>query len=210
MSDPDYLELEQDFGEVMGILREGRLEAPTESPDISVWKAIADGLGDEVAVGELEPESTGGYAEVVSLDSRRSIGRRVAVVTAVAAAILLVAVPLTLALQDEDAQRAELAALGGFGGAGAAELSGRTLTVDLDGLTALEGGAAYELWLLDFEGEELKDLHWVGVAEADGSFTIPDDVDLSEFTVVDVSIEPDDGNPEHSGDSVLRGGLQEA
>ncbi len=42
---------------------------------------------------------------------------------------------------------------------------------------------------------------------ADGTFEVPDDVDLDRFDVVDVSVEPDDGDPTHSGASILRGDL---
>ena len=36
---------------------------------------------------------------------------------------------------------------------------------------------------------------------------LPADLDLAEFPLVDVSVEPLDGNPTHSGDSVARGEL---
>ena len=36
---------------------------------------------------------------------------------------------------------------------------------------------------------------------------LPAQVDVGEFPVVDVSIEPADGDPAHSGDSVVRGTL---
>jgi hypothetical protein len=39
------------------------------------------------------------------------------------------------------------------------------------------------------------------------SVTLPADLDLGRFDVVDVSREPLDGNPGHSSDSVLRGTL---
>ena len=41
-----------------------------------------------------------------------------------------------------------------------------------------------------------------------GRFLIPDGVDLSQYPLVDVSAEPDDGDPQHSGDSILRGELR--
>jgi hypothetical protein len=36
---------------------------------------------------------------------------------------------------------------------------------------------------------------------------VPDGVDTAEFPVVDVSAEADDGDPAHSGDSIVRGTL---
>ena len=42
---------------------------------------------------------------------------------------------------------------------------------------------------------------------AEGRFDVPDGLDLAEFPVVDVSEEHFDGDPSHSGDSVVRGPL---
>ena len=225
VSDPEFEELEEDFGEVMAMLREGPLEMPTEKPSEDVWTAIGIGVGGDIAtaatVANQGSDENSGPADaanserntksnIVSLSERRATGKRFAIITAVAAGLLLVALPLGMALLGNSPdQRAELAALPGFDGAGSAELNGRTLEVDLEGLDAPEG-SFYELWLLDFDGDELADLQSLGQVGADGSFTVPDDVDLNEFSVVDVSIELDDGNPDHSGDSVLRGGLEGA
>lgn len=220
----DLEELEEDFGEVMAILREGPLAAPTEKPSEKVWTAIAVSVGGDIAAAAtvLEEQTAEDAAypgpsglvrdddnsNVVSIDSRGRIGKRFAVVTAIAAALLLVALPLGLAFRGGTPdQRAELLALGGFEGAGQAELDGRTLQVDLEGLEAPDG-SFYELWLLDLEGGQLNDLRSLGRVDANGSFTVPEDVDLDEFSVVDVSIEPDDGNPDHSGASVLQGELK--
>lgn len=212
MSDPDYMELEQEFGEVMSMLREGRLDPPIERPDIEVWKSIAEGLNGEVALGHIEVEQPEqAQSNVVSLESRRARGKRFALMVGVAAAFILVAVPLTLALGSQDAsQRAELAALGGFVGAGEAELDGRSLTLDLADLPPLDDGATYDVWLLNLEDGELEDLRWIGFVEAGEEFEVPADLDLGEFDVVDVSIEPDDGDATHSGNSVLQGQFEQA
>lgn len=37
--------------------------------------------------------------------------------------------------------------------------------------------------------------------------TVPDGLDADAYSVVDVSIQPYDGDPAHSGDSLLRGTL---
>lgn len=145
-----------------------------------------------------------------SSGARSPMAKRFAVMTAVAAAVLLVAVPIALSLRGDSLdQRAELLALGQSTGLGTAELTDRTLAVDLEGLEPLEG-ADYELWLLDLEGEELQDLVSLGTVNEDGSFTVPDGIDLDEFSVVDVSVEPHDGDESHSGNSVLRGPLSDA
>ena len=62
-----------------------------------------------------------------------------------------------------------------------------------------------EVWLL---AEDLSNLTSLGVLEgSQGRFDIPDDLDLAAFPLVDVSLEPLDGDPTHSGDSIVRGSL---
>jgi anti-sigma-K factor RskA len=61
------------------------------------------------------------------------------------------------------------------------------------------------VWLLDAAGKRL-----VSLGLLDGStatFAVPPQVDLADYPVVDVSLEPADGDPAHSGDSVVRGTL---
>jgi Anti-sigma-K factor rskA len=79
----------------------------------------------------------------------------------------------------------------------------RELTVALD---AESGEDSYlEVWLLSPDASRLVSL---GVLhEESGTFPVPDGLDLVAFPVVDVSVEPIDGNPAHSGDSVVRGTL---
>lgn len=217
MSTPEYDELEAEFGEVMSILRDGVPEVPTEKPSDAVWDAITAELGPAVAPPQPAPSerehlesvpgtgAANGVAEVRSITSARSWSRPLAMVAG-AAAVLLVGVPLYLStVGDDPTQRAELAALEGFDGSGEAEVAGRDLNVRFDGSDAPDG-SFYELWLLDLEGEDLVSLGEVEVA-ADGSFVVPEGIDLDEFDVVDVSLEPDDGDPTHSGVSILRGGL---
>ena len=78
----------------------------------------------------------------------------------------------------------------------------RRLELQVDGLPA--GDGFYEVWLLrpDLEG-----LQPLGTTDGRGDFIVPDELDLSTYLVVDVSREPLDGNPAHSGQSVLRGEL---
>lgn len=80
----------------------------------------------------------------------------------------------------------------------------RTLKVSLDG--EVESSAYREVWLIRNDGAALISL---GVLEgASGTFPIPDGVDLSEYDLVDISFEPVDGDPAHSGDSIVRGQLE--
>jgi anti-sigma-K factor RskA len=66
------------------------------------------------------------------------------------------------------------------------------------------------VWLINSDGKRMYSL---GVLPATGSGTYPLPGLLGDglegFTIVDVSIEPYDGNPEHSRDSQVRGTLPE-
>ena len=79
----------------------------------------------------------------------------------------------------------------------------RTLTVSLAADASDDGYR--EVWLIRNDAAALISL---GVLDGDsGSFVIPDGVDLDEYSIVDISVEPIDGDPAHSGDSIVRGQL---
>jgi len=82
---------------------------------------------------------------------------------------------------------------------------GAQLVVPLDdaGLPR-ESAAFYEVWLID---SNIQGMVSLGPMRADGTYDIPPGVDFHRYPVVDVSIEPTDGNPTHSSNSVLRGTL---
>ncbi len=61
------------------------------------------------------------------------------------------------------------------------------------------------MWLSDRNVERLVSL---GTMTGDrASFPIPEGLDLDEYVIVDVSREHFDGDPTHSGDSIVRGTL---
>ena len=62
-----------------------------------------------------------------------------------------------------------------------------------------------EVWLIN---EDLTEVVSLGPVREDGSYVVPAGLDPQDFPVVDVSLEPFDGDPAHSGDSVLRGVLE--
>jgi anti-sigma-K factor RskA len=66
------------------------------------------------------------------------------------------------------------------------------------------GDDSYEVWLLGSSGRmvALGTLH-----DGAGTFTVPVGTDLAQYPTVDISDEPPDGNPAHSGHSVARGVL---
>jgi anti-sigma-K factor RskA len=64
--------------------------------------------------------------------------------------------------------------------------------------------AYLEVWLMS----DPKHLISLGTLQSSsGRFALPAGLDLSKYKIVDVSVEPYDGNPAHSADSLVRGSL---
>ena len=80
----------------------------------------------------------------------------------------------------------------------------RALRVDLEA-PAL-AGEYYEIWLIEPDVVEMVPL---GVLRpGTQTFELPAGLDLGGFPTVDVSVEPLDGDPTHSGVSVARGQIE--
>lgn len=76
--------------------------------------------------------------------------------------------------------------------------------VEVD-LTALPDAGVddLELWVIN---DDTSDMHSLGLVTMNASrFALPAGVDAADFPIVDISVEPDDGDATHSGQSVLRG-----
>lgn len=82
---------------------------------------------------------------------------------------------------------------------------GGGLRLRVDGLPPSPEGEHYELWLLDGPDRLLSLGAFRVPPEGATEVTVPLPVPLTAFGFVDVSVEPDDGDPSHSGRSVLRG-----
>ncbi|TFC79458.1 anti-sigma factor [Cryobacterium sp. TMS1-20-1] len=80
----------------------------------------------------------------------------------------------------------------------------RSVVVDLDAPNP-PGTGLREVWLLKADASGLVSIGFLDGAT--GRFTIPASVDLAQYPLVDVSAEPADGDPAHSGDSIVRGEL---
>jgi Anti-sigma-K factor rskA len=78
---------------------------------------------------------------------------------------------------------------------------GRQLDLDVQKLGTPNG--FYEVWLID---PTITKMVAIGVLNgSEGRFSLPDGVNLSSYPLLDISIQPLDGDPKHSGKSVLRG-----
>lgn len=194
-----------------------------QQPSARVWDRIATDLGfdDRSAAPAAAPApAPAAAAEHVAPLRRSRVRRRTALLLTAAAAV----VGLVLGLgggwylfaggpgrSDTVVSRTALDPLPGWSGArGSAELErdgdGRlSLVVDLDH-PARDGAAPLrEVWMMR---SDLSGLVSVGFLDGDtGRFVVPAGVDPTRYPVVDVSAESNDGDPAHSGDSVVRGTL---
>lgn len=158
---------------------------------------------------------------------RRPVWRRVAVPAAAAAAGLLLGLGLGSLVRPAPAPApqpppapitsAPLAALSptaaGTGGEVrmVAAADGRTLVIEVTDPGGEPEGGYFEAWLLGDGSTRLYSLGALtpqdGGDRFTGTFRLPDDLPLDRFDTVDVSAEHYDGDPTHSGESLLRGTL---
>lgn len=97
--------------------------------------------------------------------------------------------------------------IGSTGSAVVEERSDGARIVDVTVSVPIDPQGFREVWLISSDSEQLVSL---GIVRGStGTFTIPDGLDLARYDLLDVSEEPFDGNPTHSGDSILRGKLAE-
>lgn len=81
--------------------------------------------------------------------------------------------------------------------------SGGQVTIELQ--PGDVGNGFIQAWLLD---EDTGGMVALGVIDGDkGTFAVPPDLDLDAFNQIDISLEPYDGNPQHSAVSLARGPL---
>lgn len=218
MSDDD-LHLDDDEARVAALLRSmeaGDLEL--ETPPESVWAGIEAGLAED-------EESA--VAPVIALASRR---RPAMLVAAVAAAMVIIA-GLAVVFTGDDDGPVELAAAEllhtpnnrGFIADGIGRSASVTLVEDGErelvrfdaaDLPAAAEGNDLEAWVIGLTDGVIQIVQPIGLVEdptSPGTFTIPENFDRSAYDVVavDISLEPHDGNPDHSGMSLVRGPLVE-
>jgi anti-sigma-K factor RskA len=79
-----------------------------------------------------------------------------------------------------------------------------SIVVDLD--ADVPSDQIREVWLIRSDASGLVSLGLL--SGSSGRFVVPANIDLDEFTLVDVSAEPVDGDPGHSGASIVRGTLE--
>lgn len=198
------------------------LVAPPDRVRRNVLDALAaePGAVAEVGRGPVAPvppaERASGDAVVTPLAERRR--RQIPWWAAVAAAAVALVVGLgvgrVLAPQDEPAtddvlMAADLAALDGPQERGMAEAvstgSDDTLTIRVRA-SDLEADGLVEVWLINLDGKRMVSLGFLASGDS-GDFEVPARLMDEGYRIVDISSEPDDGDPTHSGVSLARGEL---
>lgn len=192
-------------------------------PPDAVWAGIRRelGLSPFVAAVPHEPRSTPDLVrakrdDAVTRMPRRRVPGRGALVGLAAASLAagLVAgiVGTSLILRPDAPQVVAEAVLEPFpdwqasGTARVEEDTSGAKRVVVD-VSAPDGGLR-EVWLLDPETSGLISLGLL--SGTSGTYSLPADLDLARYSVIDVSREPDDGDPAHSGDSIVRGEFRDS
>ena len=196
---------------------DGRLETPPPGLFAGIEARIAaderrqaarDTMGGEQAAGR--EQAAGGPA-----GATRPRWMRVAPFLAAAAAVAVLFVGMVAVNRSDDSSAAALGEVAltnaGLDPAGAdssavatlVELADGSLALDIDvGSTPPAGDGFLELWIID---TQVQGMYSLGPLHGTGRYPLPAHVDPSQFPVVDISVEPTDGEPTHSGVSVLRG-----
>ena len=214
--------LEPELAEIEEMLRGlTATDLTSDMPPADIWAGIEAELGDELRItDDVAPTHTRTRSNVVTAP----FGRRWITPVLAAAAAVMVVVAGVAVIGGGSATTVAEAELAfdpvAFDPAGATAEADAAL-VDDDGRQVIriddaslpfdaEADAALELWLIQADADgNVVDLVSLGDIDPDGDrdFVVPAGYDPDVFSVVDISIEPRDGDETHSGRSILRGAL---
>ncbi len=178
-------------------------------PHPRVWSAITD------EIARLDTDNERPLAPVTALRQRP---RWVFPVAAAAAGVIVLGLGVggvLSTLQPTPTTVLASATLDAFpdweGASGEAvvqETADGTRVIDVSLAVASADEGYREVWLINSETLQLVSL---GIVEGEsGTFTIPAGLDLTIYDLVDISKESLDGDPTHSGNSIVRGQLSQA
>lgn len=183
-------------------------------------RVLAEALGD---AGDRDPESstrvTRSTDDLEERREARSARRRGIPLWAAglaAAAALVVGVGVGNVIDEETTPddevevlaSAELTTVEGSDPRGGArvEESGGVVTVHVEASSLEEVDQLREVWLLNLDGTRMVSLGFLASGD-EGDFEVPARLLEEGYRILDISVEPDDGDPTHSGVSVARGEL---
>lgn len=214
--------------DLVGASRHDSLVAPPPSVWAGVLAQLDDGPVDGAApvdepVGQPVPQPVDGAREEIATVTplrRRRRGVPTWVAGAAAAVALAAGIGLGAWVVQPDAEAPE---------APQAQVVGTTSLVSLDDDPSDRGAAEVrredghlvlhveatdldgpdgtrEVWLINVDGERMVSLGMLPAGES-GDFDFPERLLEQGYRIVDISYEPDDGDPLHSGQSLARGEL---
>jgi anti-sigma-K factor RskA len=197
--------------ELMELLRSLEpADAELHAPPPDVWAGIEQALASDPAPTILEPQ------RAAPASRRPSHRRRRFALIGVAAAVTLGAAGAAIAIVRSDGRQVPVAeaplssdglpgAPIGLRGQATVVESGRrdVLRLEIGELTA-PSGEYLEVWLIK---PDISGMVSLGTVRPDGSYDVPVGLQLADYPIVDISAEPYDGSPAHSGNSLLRGEL---
>ncbi|MFZ8999032.1 MAG: anti-sigma factor domain-containing protein [Ilumatobacteraceae bacterium] len=195
---------EADVESLLVELRPDDLDFP--DPPSSVWAAIE-------ARSDAEP--------VTAIRRRRPtplLLAAAAVAIVVSAAVMLAGTtdrtPTVVAVADLSHDATDFDPLGVDATASArlvAHDGALAIVVDDARFPELDADLALELWLLAAdESGTVVDIVPVAFLDGPGTYEVPPGLDIDTHRVLDISVEPRDGDESHSGRSILRGTLTDA
>ena len=213
MSDTPLFGPNDDVDHIEALLREIETsDHDLTPPPADVWQGI------EAAIHADEEAS----AEVVTLGSRRSTFGTRFLAAAAAIAILAVGAVVVASMRGSDDVVVATAQLAydpeAFDPLGA-DAAATAWLVERDGGFEIRLDDAslpdpaendLELWLISTDADgAITDVQPVSLvdAAAPGTYAVPAALDPDVYTIVDISVEPRDGDEAHSGRSILRGTL---
>lgn len=169
--------------------------APTAAPSIEVISTAAESPAPPVVVPmRRRPQMLLAAAAVVAL------------LAGVAGVVLAIRndAPSTVVVATADLDQLEP-----LGSAAASarlvERDGVThLVIDTSDMPPAPDGSEYELWLIDRGATDPRSL---GVVTGSADVVVPTTIDPTDHPLVDISLEPVDGDDAHSGHSLMRGEL---
>ena len=184
------------------------------APELAADPFEPDGVD---AAARARPQDEAAGARITPLADRRPrswwpiaiAAAAVGVVAGIAVGVVATGILGTRPGEQTVVASATLEAFPGWSSSGSALLEqddagARSIGVELD--ADVPPTEVREVWLIRSDASGLVSL---GLLEgSSGRFAVPDGIDLEEFTLVDVSAEPVDGDPAHSGDSIVRGELR--
>lgn len=227
MTDPEYPYSEDEL-KILESLRALQGEDwQLDSPPARVWAGIEQEIRDQTLGGHVptpltgvrpssgSPATTPSHDQPTVGTARRSSHRWWSVAAAVVAAMVVGVGALTLFGDDRPAEvvlaSAELTSDELDGAPEGLRGDARVVKTDIGQVVHIDigdlrpaSGEFLEVWLIR---PDVSGMVSLGTARPDGRYELPPGLRLADFPIVDVSTESYDGDPAHSGLSLLRGML---